>query len=272
MADPVQTVAPAAGATVRPGAAVALLHCSAGSGAQWRDIAAVLAERFSVVAPDLPGGGAPMRIADHARFVRDLVAPAGAAGVVGHSFGGAVGLRLALDSPASVRRLVLIEPVAFHLLREGGADDRRHYAEIRQVAATVFDCALAGRGHAGMARFVDYWGGPGAWAALPAAKQARLAAQIGTVADNFTALFADSTPLARYRAIAAPTLVLCGGTSPAPARRVAALVAGAIPGATLRIVPEAGHMLPMTHPGAAQREIADFLAADRAAGPVPKAA
>ncbi len=251
------------------GEPVALLHCSGSSGTQWRDLAALLARDFQVIAPDLYGCGAtgawpgrgPIRLADHARMIAEVLRASGRrAHLVGHSFGGAVVLRLALDYPELLQSLVLVEPVAFHLLRRDDPSDRALYAEIRSVASAVFECTLNGHSQAGMARFVDYWNGQGAWARVPPAVQARLAAQIGGIAANFTALFADTTSVAEYRRIGVPTVVLRGSESPAPARRVADLVAQAVPHAALRTVGGAGHMLPLTHAPAVAAAIAALVA------------
>src|SRR5262245_39392119 len=108
------------------GEPVILLHSSAGSSAQWRELAAMLSGRYRVLAPDLYGyGGSPMppdgafTLAHEAEIVRALLQRAGgAAHLVGHSYGGAVALHVALRYGASVLSLALIEPVAFHLLRE----------------------------------------------------------------------------------------------------------------------------------------------------------
>lgn len=96
------------------GPAMLLLHGTAAATHSWRDLAPLLARRFTVVAPDLPGHGftetpASRRMSPEgmAAAVRDLlrvlnVAPAL---VAGHSAGAAVGLRMTLDgmiAPAGV--------------------------------------------------------------------------------------------------------------------------------------------------------------------------
>jgi pimeloyl-ACP methyl ester carboxylesterase len=235
---------------------VALLHCSGSSAAQWHELAALLNNRFALIAPDQFGCGGtdawagrqPIRMADHARLAAEVIRRQGRpVHLVGHSFGGAVALRLALDDPRLLRSLTLIEPVAFQLLREGGAEDALLFAEIRGLAGAVFESTLNGHGHAGMRRFVDYWNGEGAWARLPAATQDRLASQVGGIAANFSCVFADGTRAADYRRIAVPTLLLRGSESPRSVARVADRVAAALPHAEQRTIAGAGHMLPLTH-------------------------
>ena len=169
-------------------------------------------------------------------------------------------------SPELLRSLVLIEPVSFQLLRGGEPADGVLYAEIRSLASAVFECALSSDGHAGMARFVDYWNGPSAWSHLSPAVQARLAVQIGGVAANFTAMFGDLTRLADCCRIDVPTLVLRGSASPRPSRRLAEMVAETIPEAVVHTIDGAGHMAPLTHAAAVVAQVMDFMARGRLRG------
>jgi 2-hydroxy-6-oxonona-2,4-dienedioate hydrolase/4,5:9,10-diseco-3-hydroxy-5,9,17-trioxoandrosta-1(10),2-diene-4-oate hydrolase len=79
----------------------------------------VLAQRFRVIVPDLPGYGQSSKEIDHqdpfgdlAFAVRGLLDELGLerAHLVGNSYGGAAALRLSLDRPDKVDRLVLLGP------------------------------------------------------------------------------------------------------------------------------------------------------------------
>jgi pimeloyl-ACP methyl ester carboxylesterase len=102
--------------------AVVLLH-GGGPGASGlsnysRNVDA-LARQFRVVVPDMPGYGQSSKYLDHADpfgyladMVRGLLDELGlqSAHVVGNSYGGAAALRLTLDTPQRVGRLVLMGP------------------------------------------------------------------------------------------------------------------------------------------------------------------
>jgi magnesium chelatase accessory protein len=88
------------------GPVLLLLHGTGASSHSWRDLAPLLAGRFRVVAPDLPGHGfteAPPRQAlslpGMARAVAALLRQSAVAPVVvvGHSAGAAVAIRMSLD-------------------------------------------------------------------------------------------------------------------------------------------------------------------------------
>ena len=101
-----------------------LLHGWPQTQLMWHATAPALAERFTVVAADLPGYGASFRpapSADHVAHSKralaaDLVAAMAALGhatfaVAGHDRGGRVGYRMALDHPGVVTHLAVLDIV-----------------------------------------------------------------------------------------------------------------------------------------------------------------
>ncbi len=94
---------------------VLLIHGWGGSGRYWRDTIDRLADRFSLVVPDLPGVGRALPVR-HALDMFGQVAALEAlladlaierAHVVGHSMGGGLAILLAARRPDLVERLVL---------------------------------------------------------------------------------------------------------------------------------------------------------------------
>ncbi len=101
------------------GRAVVLLHGFSGDHNNWLFTLEDLKGAAHIIAPDLPGHGVSSKdvgtgsLASLAETVAGAIAELGVTGaiVVGHSLGGAVAMRLALDFPALVSRLALICPV-----------------------------------------------------------------------------------------------------------------------------------------------------------------
>jgi len=94
-----------------------LIHGASGGCANWYRLLPALAREFRVLAPDLPGFGLSETAAPQAPIGRWTAARLAewldaigwsTGGVIGTSFGGQVALRLALDGPARVRRLVVL--------------------------------------------------------------------------------------------------------------------------------------------------------------------
>jgi pimeloyl-ACP methyl ester carboxylesterase len=98
------------------GPALLLLHGIGDSSESWAPLMPALAERYTVVAPDLLGHGASDKpradysVAAYANGMRDLLDVLGIdqVTVVGHSLGGGVAAQLAYQYPQRVDRLVLV--------------------------------------------------------------------------------------------------------------------------------------------------------------------
>ncbi|WP_270933428.1 alpha/beta fold hydrolase [Falsiroseomonas oryzae] len=101
-----------------------LLHGNPQTHAMWHKVAPVLAQRFTVVCPDLRGygfSGKPPVSADHAAYSKramagDMLALMRGLGferfqVVAHDRGARVAHRLALDAPGAVQRLCVMDIV-----------------------------------------------------------------------------------------------------------------------------------------------------------------
>jgi pimeloyl-ACP methyl ester carboxylesterase len=234
---------------------VVVLHCSGSSGAQWRALSGQLGERYQVLTPDLIGygkaaqwSGGEFRLAHEAAAVRSLAGRAGEpVHLVGHSYGGAVALHMARTRPELLRSLTLIEPSAFHLLRNGDPTDVAALREIMAVAAAARAALAVGDYCGGFGRFVDYWSGPGSWADMPFEKRAAFAPQLAKVVLDFHALLSEPAEIEDVCDIALPTLLVQGGCTTLPARCVSARLRMALPEAAFRVVRGAGHMSPITH-------------------------
>ena len=98
------------------GPPVVLVHGMVNSSKHWRGVAERLAERYTVVAPDLIGHGdsatprGDYSLGAHATVVRDLLSALGIrrATFVGHSLGGGVAMIFFWQFPERVERLALV--------------------------------------------------------------------------------------------------------------------------------------------------------------------
>lgn len=248
---------------------VIAVHGSASTGAQWSKLTGLLSNKFEVSAPDLPGYGKLRNVAWSGRptLYGDAVKIASVAyqastpvHLVAHSYGAAVAFAYALENPSDIASLTLIEPTLFHLLRTGGSEDMAYYSEISAVANAIRVDCLNGTPKRAMAHFVDYWNGTSTWQSMTPALQASLAAQTRQVARNFAAAFSETWPASNCGRIQCPTLIVTAENSRGPAKRVAEIVANAVPLARLECITGAGHMAHVTHPEEVNPLIARFLA------------
>jgi pimeloyl-ACP methyl ester carboxylesterase len=98
------------------GPVVLLIHGIVGCAEQWDLVMPLLAEHYTVIAPDLLGHGQSAKprgdysLGAYAASVRDLLVALGhrRATVVGHSLGGGVAMQFAYEYPPFAERLVLV--------------------------------------------------------------------------------------------------------------------------------------------------------------------
>ncbi|MEL6690925.1 MAG: alpha/beta fold hydrolase, partial [Pseudomonadota bacterium] len=152
-----------------------LIHCSLSHSGTLARLAEALpggARAF-----DLPGhGDGPAW--DGGDYQAQAVAMAKAAcpapgPVFGHSFGGTVALRFAVENPDLVTSLTLVEPVFFAALR---LHDAEAYAAHRATFAAIEERLETGNFHEAAELFTTMWGGA-PWRLMPQRFKDGLAAQ-----------------------------------------------------------------------------------------------
>jgi pimeloyl-ACP methyl ester carboxylesterase len=99
------------------GPVIVLVHGITSTSATWANVLPYLAERFTVIAPDLLGHGESAKprgdysLGAYASGIRDLLMALGheRATFVGHSLGGGIAMQLAYQFPEHCERLVLVD-------------------------------------------------------------------------------------------------------------------------------------------------------------------
>ena len=240
------------------GPAVVLVH---GANGTWNDfppeLIAELSRDHTVIALDRPGHGwseaprGPLGLEQNAAAITALLREldVGPATIVGHSYGGAVALRAALDEPRLVSHVVAVCPCT--------AIDQRNarYGSVPLVSGPLGAVLL--RFFAlpmlpfGLPLRTDAWypaPAPPGWS--PARAFAYVPSQMHTAVRNFRELRADIEWLHEHLPdLTVPLTVVAGAQDlvTPPAEHVDWL-RGAVPRARFTIVPRVGHWLPRLQP------------------------
>ena len=209
----------------------------------------------------LPG---PVSLAQQAAHLRELMLKAGIprAHVVGHSSGGNIALQLALDAPAMVQSIVLMEPA----LPVPGLGPER-LLSTRTAMAPVFEAYRTGDRARAVDGFMRYVSGPDYRGVLDRALPGAFA-QAVTDADTF---FAQELPAVQQwtfsretaARITQPVLSMMGAKSKEvspiwPERHE--LILAWLPKAEGFVLPDATHLLHVQQPRAAAEALAAFFA------------
>ncbi len=247
---------------------VLLLHAGAGSSAQWKDLIELLRPHYRVLALDFHGcgrtspwsGGPSGLIGAEVELVRLLLDGLGDVRphLVGHSYGGWMGLHAALAHRTRISSLALIEPVAVGMLR--GRDDAA-CTDTDALSDAIIDDVERGMRGAAVERFVDYWNWAGCWKKMPAPFRDAMVALAEHIRVMHLAGRGDTLSFDHVRDLSVPTLLLHGEVSPMPTRSLVRQLAVELPRARSMAIPAAGHMSPLTHPGWVGRTLMEHFAA-----------
>jgi pimeloyl-ACP methyl ester carboxylesterase len=237
------------------GPAALLLHGQPGAAATWRAVADRLRDRARVVAVDRPGygetGGRARGIDENADVALALLDALGIekAVLVGHSWGGGVALATALRAPERVAGLVLVASIG----PRSSVDPLD-----RVLVAPVVGPALTLGGFLAIRRLLP----------LPVVRR-RLVRELGTLprasVDELVrqvrrrdwrsfvveqrALVREIDGLARrLPQVQPPAVVLAGALDFVLPPRVSRELAATLPHARFRLVPDAGHVIPVEAP------------------------
>jgi pimeloyl-ACP methyl ester carboxylesterase len=198
-------------------------------------------------------------LADQARLV-EAALPAGADQIclVGHSFGGAVAMKVAARLSGRVAKLVLLEPIPFHLLAQAGRMDA--FAEAMNLRNVIKKYGAVDEWAVGAEKFADYWTGAGTWREMSPDRRLAFSEALKPTLFEWDAVMDDMTPVEDWAAVL-PTATLLAfdpaGTS--PTREIAAIMRRFCPGWTCAEVRGAGHMAPLTRPDLINPLVCSFL-------------
>jgi pimeloyl-ACP methyl ester carboxylesterase len=249
---------------------VIALHCSGSGAKQWLHLGEALGAGYELLTPEYYGskgigpwtGTHAFTLADEAARIVPIIDTADRrVHLIGHSYGGAVALHIALTRPNRLASLTLYEPSAFHLLKLIDVGGAEALGEITSIAHEVGNGVITGDYRSAAASFIDYWSGEGAWRAMRPELQSALTHWVPKAPLDFTALIGEQTEPGAYDSLRLPVFIIRGAHAPAPTRLIAEVLLTLLPDACLADITGAGHMGPLTHAAEVNAVIVRHLAA-----------
>jgi 2-succinyl-6-hydroxy-2,4-cyclohexadiene-1-carboxylate synthase len=250
--------------TAGTGEPVVLLHGLGLDASMWDAQWPVLQREFRAIRYDFRGfGGSTLPTGTYSHS-DDLLAlldflEARPAHVIGLSMGGRHALRFALDQPAAVRSLTLIDPAL-----EGHAWSDAWNQKMDAIVAAAKNGQIDGAKRLWLSHELF----------APAQRDPRLAADLAAMVDVYSAWHwrnADpvqrpaSPAISELASLKCPTMVILGELDLPDFEAIAQRLAAEIPSAALRVIPGAGHMANMESPAAVNELVLTHLRAHASA-------
>lgn len=247
---------------------IAFIHCGLGKAGNWRGVLNALGGGLTVHNIELPGHGLAEdwdRSRDFTEQALEIALaelPAGPVPLIGHSYGAALALRLAVDRPYRVSSLVLIEPVFFAAAKGRYGHDKviRDMAPFeKKMKAAQFATAVK--------EFLALWGDGTPWNEMKADQKAYVLDRIETIPAGNPLLKDDVSGVlrpGRIEALECPVTFVDGGASHPVIADIISELGDRMKDAEWVTVPEAGHMVPLTHPELVVKGIRNRLVWDAA--------
>ncbi|MGR3616400.1 MAG: alpha/beta fold hydrolase [Paracoccaceae bacterium] len=247
---------------------VLALHCTIAHGGAWRGVAAALgADKVTLTAPDfLSHGQSPDwdETGDFPTVMTQAFAPMlqnGRTHLLGHSFGAVLALWLAKLYPERVQSLTLVEPVFFAVAAQ---DDAAALARHDTDAEPFVQALRSGDLELGARLFNRMWsdGSMPRWPDMSARTRSALVRGIHIVLASNSLIYGDRPGLLTPSTLSdlkMPVGIVLGGESHPILTVVAEGLAHRIGRSEIAIVPGAGHMVPISHPGETARIIAQTM-------------
>ena len=245
---------------------VLALHCTLAHSGAWRGLADEMGDEVTLITPDMLSHGRSPDWDGQGDFQdRSVAAVAhlldGPMDVIGHSFGGTLALRLALAYPDRVRSLTMIEPVLFTV---AGLDNPQILADHDAEVAPFVDACEAGDYALAARVFNRMWGEGGArWFDLPERTRAAMIRSITVVPATSPAVYDDHAGMmvpGVLDRVTMPAMLLRGSRAQPVIDVVNAGMTRRLPDAENVMVEGAGHMLPISDPGATAAELRRLFA------------
>src|SRR5262245_19881616 len=249
------------------GPPIVLVHGSMSDYREWSKQTAAFAKHYRVIAysrryhwPNLAAGkdvdaSVERQADDLAAIIRALgIAPAH---VVGHSFGGAVALNLALRYPELVQTLVLAEPAVTGVLGQM-PDNDAVLKESQAIRAEMKEAFASGDAERIVRTYASHVAPGDFEKASPEVRQ-MLIANVSAFQLDFTSSRSPFT-CDDARRVSVPVLILFGDRSQLGLQRIAEAAARCINAAGLVKLPQATHWMQYDQPQTFNNAVLTFLA------------
>lgn len=246
------------------GPSLVLVPGSCSTGAAWRPVMKALDGKFRFVTTSLLGYGATAErrtdadasVEHEAEMLEAVIGRAGGkVHLVGHSFGGAVALVVAMRKRVPIASLTVLEAPLPSLLSHFRED--AHFNAFRDMTGAYFAAWRAGDREA-IRMMIDFYGGEGTYASWPERVRAYAVETTQVNLRDWASAYEEALSPEMLSKIDMPVAVAVGAQSHPAICRANGLVAMSIKHATFKTIGGAAHFMISTHPA----QVAELILAN----------
>ena len=248
------------------GQTIILIHSSMSNNQQWRLLVNSLRDRFHVLAINLFGygkttpwtGKSSQTLYDQAKLVIELCSTYKyPISIVGHSFGGSVGIKLAAVLRDKVLKMVLLEPNPFYLLYQHGRIGA--YNECLELRNCIKTFGSKGEWVKVAEKFADYFLADHSWKRMTEKHRQTFIDRLRPNFHEWDAVLNEKTTSNDLKDISANTMVVSGSNTRRIFREITEILSKVCPDWTFTRIAKVGHASPITHTAKINKVIEEFL-------------
>ena len=251
------------------GPIIVLLHASASSLRQWNKLINDHSRSFRFIAINLLGYGKTPKwqlqrtqtLDDQAKKINDIISLSNTRfSIVGHSFGGTVGMKVATYFKGRIDRLILIEPNPFYLLKQN--NELKEYDKVL-ILRNIIKSSRDKNWINAVATFADYWNGVGTWDLLDNQKKKTFARILEPNFHEWDSVINEPTSIGEWKSLLPQkTTIISSRKTVSPIKKIVELFKSHCSNWNFEEIDFGGHMAPITHPERVNEIIIKLLMKD----------
>ena len=253
--------------SIGSGPPIVLIHSTASSLKQWKHLINLLKHQYTLLAVNLFGYGqsskwkvedGPQSLLDQVHLFKSLLDRfAEPISFIGHSFGGSVAMRAALEYNDQLRTLILLEPNPFFLFNQVkqpiAYSESRKFGDLLKLYKEKEDWE-------GFSKiFLRFWIGDHAWPAMKQKQQQAFLSVIPNIYHEAEAIFSEQMEIKDFLGIQEKILLISTKDTNLVSKEITKLLARELPKLTEVQLPKGGHMAPVNSPEVVNPIICDHL-------------
>ena len=252
---------------VGSGPLIILFHSTASSLNQWHSLINLLKNEYEIIAINLFGYGLtskwiennnPQNLLDHVKLTEPFINRyKGKITFIGHSFGGSVAMRAALEFQIKLNKLILLEPNAFFILNN--KDHNYAYNIANNFGKEINDAKVNSNWKDFAKIFLEFWIGKGTWEKMKPEQKQKFLKVIPNIYYEAQSIFNEKMNLKDFSKFQQNIYFINAKNTNLISKKIKNVFISCLPKIMHTELEEGDHMAPIKHAEKINALIYDYL-------------